>query len=114
MKELPASHLGLKAPSAMSNTPTPSGASLPTFHCKTGTENSLRQTDRRSVCRRKPRLGSRARVLCVACAPKRQADLADHRRNLCADLQAAAKAAHRNRDAEILRLVIRRRRQIGG
>ena len=47
MKELPASHLGLMAPSAMSNTPTRSGAILPTCHCKTGTENSLRRTDRR-------------------------------------------------------------------
>ena len=66
-----------------------------------------------SVCRRKRRLGSRARVLCAACSPTRQADLADHRRNLCTYLQATAKAAHGNRDAEILRLVISRRRQIG-
>ena len=46
MKELPALQLGSKAPSAMSNTPTRSAASLPPFHCKTGTENSLRQADR--------------------------------------------------------------------
>ena len=103
-----------KGASAMSSTPTRSAASLPRFIAKPGRRIRHAKSAGVSVRRRQRRLGGRARVLCLACAPARQADLADHRRDLCTDLQAAAKAAHGHRDAAILRLVIPRRRQIGG
>ena len=114
MKALPASRLGKRRHRLCRTRLRDPQQACPRFIAKPGRRIRHAKPAGVSVRRRQRRLGGRARFLCVACAPARQADLADYRRNLCADLQAAATAAHGHRDAAILRLVISRRRQIGG